>query len=198
MMSILHTDFTTWARNYSGPKFNLLHIDCATWQELEDISTYSERFLAPSAHAMLWTLDHPTLLNFLWYLKPLIWLKSNVKDRTQIDPTDAYETCAVGVRGARPLVKSVVNAYAAPESPRDAKPEPMLRKFMAMFVDEHTRMLDPNCGRGSALRAADSLGAKFVLGLTPDATLAKEAHDELTTARALRKVSMEESLRNSP
>ena len=34
-----------------------------------------------------------------------------------------------------------------------------------MFVDSNTRLLDPTCGGGSALRVAEALGAEHVLGL---------------------------------
>jgi predicted RNA methylase len=39
-----------------------------------------------------------------------------------------------------------------------------------MFVDENTRLLDPTCGGGSALRAAESLNAGSVLGIERDRT----------------------------
>jgi DNA modification methylase len=48
------------------------------------------------------------------------------------------------------------------------KPEPVLREFFRMFVDEFTTMLDPTCGSGTALRAAEGLGAKRVLGIEID------------------------------
>ena len=41
----------------------------------------------------------------------------------------------------------------------------MLRHFFRMIMSEHTMMLDPTCGSGSALRAAQSLMARRVLGL---------------------------------
>jgi len=44
---------------------------------------------------------------------------------------------------------------------------------MQMFVDENTTLLDPTCGSGSALRAAESLGARHVLGLEKDEEYAK-------------------------
>jgi DNA modification methylase len=45
------------------------------------------------------------------------------------------------------------------------KPINMLTKFMEMFVDENTTMLDPTCGSGNAVRAAQNRGAASVLGL---------------------------------
>ena len=45
------------------------------------------------------------------------------------------------------------------------KSQDMLEHFFRMVVDENTRLLDPTCGSGSSLRAADNLGAASVLGL---------------------------------
>jgi DNA modification methylase len=67
------------------------------------------------------------------------------------------------------------------------KPEPMLRHFFGMLVDENTVMLDPTCGSGSALRAAESLGAKYVLGLESNEEFADRAREALAQFRTLRK-----------
>ena len=69
------------------------------------------------------------------------------------------------------------------------KPEPMLRHFFGMLVDENTVLLDPTCGSGSALRAANSLGARFVLGLERNAEFAGIAQDALARARKLKEVT---------
>lgn len=45
------------------------------------------------------------------------------------------------------------------------KPRPVLQHFFRLFVDENTRFLDPTCGSGNAVRAADDMGAKSVQGL---------------------------------
>lgn len=58
------------------------------------------------------------------------------------------------------------------------KPRPMLRHFFRMFVDEHSRVLDPTCGSGNALRVAHDLGAAFCLGLEKE----KEFFDRAVTA----------------
>jgi predicted RNA methylase len=69
------------------------------------------------------------------------------------------------------------------------KPEPMLRHFFGMLVDENTVMLDPTCGSGSALRAAESVGAKYVLGIEANSEFAALARTALKQARALRAAS---------
>jgi DNA modification methylase len=51
----------------------------------------------------------------------------------------------------------------------------MLEHFFRMLVDENTRLLDPTCGSGSALRAARSLGAKDYLGIEANPDFAREA-----------------------
>jgi len=67
------------------------------------------------------------------------------------------------------------------------KPEPVLRNFFRMFVDETTIMFDPTCGSGSSLRAAESLNARHALGLEIDADFAKQANTALRNARILRR-----------
>ena len=69
------------------------------------------------------------------------------------------------------------------------KNEAMLRYFFGMFCDEHTAILDPTCGSGSALRAADSLGASLIQGLEVNAEYAALAEDAFRKARKLRKAA---------
>jgi len=45
---------------------------------------------------------------------------------------------------------------------------PMLKHFFRMFVDENTRLIDPTCGSGTAVRIAEEMGAHSVLGLEID------------------------------
>jgi predicted RNA methylase len=58
-----------------------------------------------------------------------------------------------------------------------------------MFVDEGTRLLDPTCGSGAALRAAEDLGAQMVLGLERDPEHASAAKSALRQFRALKRAS---------
>jgi tRNA G10 N-methylase Trm11 len=69
------------------------------------------------------------------------------------------------------------------------KSEAVLRYFFGMTVDQYTTMLDPTCGSGSALRAADSLGAKRVLGLEIDEEFVDRARLKLRQARNLRELA---------
>jgi DNA modification methylase len=63
-------------------------------------------------------------------------------------------------RGGLPIVQSVDNVRSASTVKgrhMSEKPAEMLRHFFRLVVSEHTMMLDPTCGSGSALRAAQSL-----------------------------------------
>jgi hypothetical protein len=114
---------------------------------------------------------------------PLIWHKSddkgNLPDRLR-GPRRVYETAFFGSRGDRLIAHPVSNLFAWPKD-RDefhmsVKPEPMLKHFFEMFVDDSTLMLDPTCGSGSSLRAAKSRGAQYVLGLEENSEFCEDAN----------------------
>lgn len=95
----------------------------------------------------------------------------------------------MATRGSRQIVKVKSDAYSAPTDKRlhpSTKPEPMLRHFMEMLVDENTQMLDPTCGSGASVRAAESLGATHVLGLEIDKQYVEPARLALKQARQKR------------
>jgi ParB family chromosome partitioning protein len=141
--------------------------------------------IAESAHMIFWF----SMRHYAWTLvqlrdqgwkvhdSPLIWYRS---DNSGLLPDPAregrrvYETAFHCTKGDRKLVKPKSNVSAAPRGPTQEhaslKPVSMLTHFFEMFIDEHTRMLDPTCGSGSSLRAAHDLGASKVLGieLNPD------------------------------
>ena len=126
---------------------------------------------------------------------PLIWLKSDnsgiIPGRDNQYTRRVYETAFLCSRGDRPLIKSLANAYPAPTASNSIHPsqksEPMLKHFMSMLIDETTDVFDPTCGSGAALRVADSLGARSVLGLEIDANYAARAQAQTVMARNLRK-----------
>jgi DNA modification methylase len=123
---------------------------------------------------------------------PLIWVKSDnagIAGDALRSPRHTYETALLASRGERQIVQIKADAYSAPTDKRlhpSTKPEPMLRHFFTMLVDDHTSMLDPTCGSGASLRAAESLGASRTLGLEIDPAFAEPARRELKNARALR------------
>jgi len=178
-----------------------------TWESLmEALAAATKKILTPSAHLMFWfamrkgdiRLYEPTaraLEQMGWDInpQPLIWMKSDgagiIPDPNR-GPRQIYETCLLGTRGDRKIIRAVSNAYAAPtvrEQHMSEKPEPMLRHFFSMLVDENTVILDPTCGSGSALRAAESLGAKYVLGLEISSEFCDRARNSLEKARTLKK-----------
>ena len=180
---------------------------------LEAFVTHFDRFAAESCHVMFWfsnrheieVATRKALLRipgFAFLRFPLIWHKSdNAGFMTPGTPRHIYETCLVGSRGDRPIVKYVSDCYSAPTDNSlhlSAKPEPMLRYFMTMFCDEHSRVLDPTCGGGSALRVAESLRAERVLGLELSAPMVVQANTELLRARATRRAAEAVASRGSP
>jgi len=166
-----------------------------------------DRLMSHSAHLVFWlsgdikiqakTLEMfaelaPTLAfcNF-----PLIWLKSDnvgIMPDPKREPRRIYETALIASREDRFLLKPVSNAIAAQtnkEHHPHTKPEPVLKHFLQMFVDSNTRFLDPTCGGGSSLRAAEALGAEYVLGLEINDDYVGNARRALHNSRVLRKAS---------
>lgn len=163
-----------------------------------------DRVVAHSAHVMFWfSMEHyvATMAMFtrlmpdvVWQRHPLVWVKSDnvgIMPDPRRGPRRVYETCLIGTRGDRPLVKPVSNAYVCPTDKQyhpSTKPEPMLRHFFQMFVDNGTRLLDPTCGSASALRAAHTLGAEQILGLEQDPEHFAVASKAMTTFYKLRNI----------
>lgn len=116
-----------------------------------------------------------------WSHYPLVWLKTDNAGVAAIpsqQPRHVYEMALFGTIGDRPLVRLKSDAYAAQTDKSlhvSCKPQPMLRHFFEMLVDEHTVMLDPTCGSGTSVRAAESLGAKLAIGLEVDGKMAEMA-----------------------
>jgi hypothetical protein len=169
-----------------------------------------DRFMALSSHLMFWysAKHHDETMrvfrerapNLVFHPYPLIWVKSDnagIASDPSRTPRHVYETALFASRGGRPIVKIVTDAYSAPANGPDknlhpsAKPEPMLRHFMSMIVDETTSIFDPTCGCGSSLRAAESLGAFRSLGMDVDERSVALARTALKNARGLRQASRE-------
>jgi ParB/RepB/Spo0J family partition protein len=174
------------------------------WNLLKCLCDNLNRICTESAHIMFWFSMHyytDTLDYFARHSDftidpfPLIWMKSDGKGLIpdpQRGPRRIYETCLFGSRGDRKIVSSVANAYAAPTDSRghvSVKPEPVLRHFFRMLVDENSTMLDPTCGSGSALRAAESLDAALVIGVETVNEYVERATLALDAARRLRKAT---------
>lgn len=164
-----------------------------------------DRLMSYSGHLVFWysmKYDRETKDAFAtrapsldFFTHPLIWQKSDnagIIGDARRDFRHTYEVALCARRGERQVVKSVADIYSAPTDRTlhpSTKPEPMLKHFLSGLVDEHTRMLDPTCGSGTALRAADALGASSVFGLEIDDEYAEPARTALRIARKLRMAS---------
>lgn len=103
---------------------------------------------------------------------PLVWHKSDNKGTLpdpERGPRRVYEVAFFCSHGDRKIISPVSNTFSGPTIRQgdhmSEKSQDMLQHFLKMAVDPQTRMLDPTCGSGSALRAARALGAGSVLGL---------------------------------
>lgn len=159
------------------------------WTLLEYLCAQTPKLCEPQAHLMFWfsmRFYEPTkkrLEDAGWRVDPfpLIWMKSDnsgiIPDSNR-GPRRGYETCLFASLGDRKIVSPVSNIIAC-ANPREnhahEKPQEALRHFMRMIVDSSTRMLDPTCGSGSAVRAAEALGASLALGLEKDPEFAERA-----------------------
>lgn len=214
--NLIHCDFPYGVELFSGPQGRGSEAGTAGglvgyedsvktyWSLLDGLCEHFDRFASYNCHLMFWlSADHtimdttrrvfaakvPTLS---FYKFQLIWLKSDnagISSDASHTPRHVYEACLLASRGERNLVRVKADAYSAPTDKKlhpSTKPEPMLRHFMEMLVDETTSLLDPTCGSGAALRAAESLGAPKVLGLELDRQFIDPARLALKQARAKR------------
>lgn len=169
--------------------------DFATYAALiQSLNSAMSNIVADSAHLIFWfSMDYyewtrKQLVTMGWDVNsfPLIWTKS---DNTGIlpdpsrGPRRGYETAFLASRGDRKIVRAKTNWFSHPGKDKSIhmseKPVPMLRHFMEMVVDEYTVMLDPTCGSGNSVKAAQALGAPSVLGIEQDEEFynrAKEAY----------------------
>lgn len=161
-----------------------------------------DRLMTANAHMMFWfSMEHyiktiglfqklaPSLI---FQRFPLVWHKTDnagIAPDSSRQPRRVYETAFLATRGERFIVKAISNTYGAPTDRQyhpSAKPVPVLKHFFQLFVDDGTRMLDPTCGGGSSIRAAEDMGAQHVLGLELDPQHRANACTALRKARLLR------------
>jgi len=148
-----------------------------------------QNFCSPSAHMIFWFSmkfhdETRTLLESQgWRVDPfpLIWHKSDnagiIPDANR-GPRRTYETAFFCSRGDRKIVKPVANSFSGPTTKlfhTSEKPEAMLRHFFRMLVDDTTRLLDPTCGSGMAVKVAEAMGAEYSLGLEMNGEYAEAA-----------------------
>jgi ParB-like partition proteins len=214
---VLNADFLEWAEGYTGPKFDVIHVDFpygkgytgsntrrtgkATInpvyaddpdiyrQLVEGFLSLQNNFAFPAAHCIFWfdmsyyqwTIDMFEAAG--WTLVqpfPLIWTKGaqGVASDTRRRPRHCYETALLFSRGDRKISKLVVDHFDARTDEKlhlNQKPLAMLEHFLTLVVDEHTAVLDPTCGSGSALVAAKRLKAARIFGVELDSSNADVA-----------------------
>lgn len=166
---------------------------------VENINNY----FAIHGHIMFWYSDKNRdvvleqlgrIPNMMWVPHPLIWVhaESGITPDYRRRPKHVYDTCLLGTRN-RHIVRVLSDVYQCPNNTTlhpSTKPEEMLQYFMSMLVDQHTFMLDPTCGSGSSIRAAESLGASRCLGLEIDPDYCKAAQDALRESRRLAAITL--------
>lgn len=132
---------------------------CIFWFDMQYYQWTIEQFEAAG-----WQLIQPY---------PFIWSKGyqGIAADTKRRPRHVYETALLFSRGDRKIVridKDVIDCPLDEKLHLNQKPTVMLKHLLGMFADEHTAVLDPTCGSGSALAAAKQLGSQRVLGIELD------------------------------
>lgn len=195
---VLHIDFP-YGKGYTGAntrKTGRAHIapryaddPDVHWALLEGLLEHIDKLAFPIAHILYWfDMDYYAAIRESferagWSLvqpHPLIWAKpyEGVAADPRRRPRHCYETCLLIQRGDRRLARLDQDFYVGRTDEKlhiNQKPVDMLKHFLSLVVDEHSAVLDPTCGSGSALAAASDLGAARILGLELDASNAEVA-----------------------
>lgn len=152
------------------------------YQLLDSLAAGMENVVAESAHLMFWfsmdfyqyTVERLSEMGWDVQRFPLVWYKSDnlgILPDPSRGPRRIYETCLIASRGDRKIIRAVSNVvshHTTKTIHMSEKPVGMLTKFMEMFVDGYSSVLDPTAGSANALKAAQARGANFVLGLERD------------------------------
>ncbi len=187
--------FETWIKTYEGPKFNVIHCDPSRGVTNELVIENLDKFCSHNAHLILWfsmdsfTRTKQALKELRIIPYPLVWFRSDNSGSSpnpSMYPREVYETAFLCVRGARDLIKPLSNLYACPPLIVGQKPQPMLRHFLSMIVDKATDVFDPLAGTGAALKAAEDVGARSILGLDPDYENIRMANKLIAEGRKMR------------
>jgi len=206
--NLIHCDFPydvqydSWAHSISGTKET--DYDFKGFQVLLDSLVENfDKIASYSCHVMFWfsmefyekTRLKLESVGLDVHRRPLIWFKSDnagIIPNAATHPRNVYETAFLASRGKRSLVRPLSNVWASPSPPNPLHPsqksEGMLKHFFSMLVDNTTDVLDPTCGSGAAIRAAEDSGCRSALGLEIDPSYAKTALAATLTTRQLRKL----------
>lgn len=161
-----------------------------------------EKFGAACSHIMWWfsmtyyeeTVKQFRDAKFRVDSFPLIWLKSDMGGIIP-DPKRGgrrvYETALLISCGDRFVAHSTPNGHASPQGKKthlSEKPQPVLRHFFRLFIDESSSVLDPSVGSGNALAVAEEMKAQRVFGLDLDPVAVEMARNSLRRARVYSKL----------
>ena len=200
---LLHLDFPYGINHDRSQQGNTAAY--GTYEDSEDIYKELVRTLldnqdsivAPKAHCICWlsyryaewTKQEFAKAGWGCHMQPLIWHKSDNKGiiaDTQCGFRNVGEYALFFNRGRKTVVKNVSNIYSGPTTKRfhaSEKPLPMLKHFFSGLCDHHSRVLDPTCGSGTSIMAAEFYGAEEALGLELNAEFAKKAQEYLRSER---------------
>lgn len=209
--NFIHCDFPYGVNLFDGPQGrgsepSAGYVDTSAVydQLIEALCANLDRLMTLSGHMMFWLSADTKIIgetiakfnrlapSLAFHKFPLIWHKTDnagiASDPTH-GPRHVYEACLLASRSKRNIVRVVGDTYGSGTDKRlhpSTKPESMLTHFFTMLVDENTSMLDPTCGSGASLRAAERLGARHTLGLEIDKDFCEAAQVELKRSRILR------------
>ena len=206
--NMIHCDFPYGIGVFDGPQSGAdRHHSYSDTKEihfklLECLLVNLNRLASESCHIMYWfSMHHYDQIrqmladlapDLVIHTHPLIWHKTDnvgIAADPRREPRHIYETALFLTRGRRQVVKLVGDVYAAPTDRTwgiHTKPVPMLKHFFNMLVDEFTLFLDPTCGSGSAVRAAEELKAKLSIGMDIDEATVGRARMALRHDRVMR------------
>jgi ParB/RepB/Spo0J family partition protein len=146
---------------------------------LKTFIKHRDNFIADSAHIIFWLpfkrIHQVSRMfeacNFTVCEVPLLWHKSDgagIAPDVRRQPRRTYEIALFATRGDRNIKKVKAASFSSPTTKLhhlSEKPLPVVTHFLEMICDEHSEVLDPTAGSGTALEAALRLGATRVLGL---------------------------------
>lgn len=201
-IEVVQADFREWAKRPQPNKFNVIHCDfpISSYFAMLDIIVSNHRnFMRNSAHILFWIQPQYfdrifSILGqhgFIPFSFPLVWTQSNPlkASKTEELPQRNYEMLMLARHGIRPLIEARKAAYSAPRPINPVHPqqrsESVLRHFLGMIINETTDFLDPTCGSGTALRAADACGARSIFGIEFDPKYAAIARTGTIAARSM-------------
>ena len=193
--NLLHLDFPYGINHDRSKQGNTKNF--GTYSDTEDIYKTlvrgllenQDHLIASSAHCICWlslrfaewTRKEFEKAGWSCHLQPFIWHKSDNKGiiaDTMCGMRNVGEYALIFNRGRRPVIKNISNIFPSPTTKTfhaSEKPLPVLEYLFSAFCDEHSRVLDPTCGSGTAIQTALKMGAEEALGIELDEEFAEKA-----------------------